>query len=30
MDRVGFQNESSAKKKRPTKVKKNNFKRYRM
>ena len=30
MDRVGFQNESSAKKKRPVKVKKNNFKRYRM
>jgi hypothetical protein len=30
MDRVGFQNESSAKKKRPAKVKKNNFKRYRM
>lgn len=30
MDRVGFQNESSAKKKRPAKAKKKNFKRYRM
>ena len=30
MDRLGFQNESNSKKKRPVKVKKNNFKRYRM
>ena len=30
MDRVGFQNESRAKKKRSAKVKKNSFKRYRM
>ena len=30
MDRLGFQNENNAQKKRPSKVKKKNFKRYRM
>jgi hypothetical protein len=30
MDRVGFQNENSNRSKRPSKVKRHNFKRYQM